>query len=109
MPHGECNALLLDHVIAFNYAQVPERYARIAEALGVPVATMDSGAIKKELLRRIQQLKLEVGIESGLGRRGAKTSDIPELARNAMNDPCMVTNPRDAEVRDIEVIYEEAL
>ena len=30
------------------------------------------------------------------------------LAKNAINDPCMLTNPRKVNNRDIEVIYEEA-
>ena len=34
---------------------------------------------------------------------------IPELSRKAFADACIVTNPRRPSVRDIEVIYEEAL
>ncbi|MBM9604562.1 alcohol dehydrogenase-like regulatory protein ErcA [Desulfopila inferna] len=109
MPHGECNALLLDHVVAYNYPKAPERYRNIARAIGVPVDSMDSPAIKNEILQRIRQLKQEVGIIGGLKERGTVSADIPALARNAMKDPCMVTNPRVAAVRDIEVIYEEAL
>ncbi len=109
MPHGECNALLLDHVVAYNYPKAPERYRNIARAIGVPVDSMDSPAIKNEILQRIRQLKQEVGIIGGLKERGTVSADIPALARNAMKDPCMVTNPRVADVRDIEVIYEEAL
>ena len=26
LPHGECNALLLEHVIAYNYPQAAERF-----------------------------------------------------------------------------------
>ncbi len=40
---------------------------------------------------------------------GVSRSDIPQLAKNALNDVCMVTNPRRPNQRDIEVIYEEAL
>jgi alcohol dehydrogenase class IV len=40
---------------------------------------------------------------------GVNVSDINNLAKNAINDACMYTNPRPAIERDIEVIYEEAL
>jgi alcohol dehydrogenase class IV len=40
---------------------------------------------------------------------GVRRGDIPELAGKAMQDACMVTNPRQPTPRDIEVIYEEAL
>ena len=40
---------------------------------------------------------------------GVTVSDINNLAKNAINDVCMYTNPRTATKRDIEVIYEEAL
>ena len=36
LPHGECNALLLPHVIDYNFLRVPERFRRIADALGTP-------------------------------------------------------------------------
>jgi alcohol dehydrogenase class IV len=54
-------------------------------------------------------MKEEVGIRSSLAERGVTIADIPELARNAIKDPCMVTNPRMPNQRDIEVVYEEAL
>jgi alcohol dehydrogenase class IV len=109
MPHGECNALLIDHVVAFNFSEVPERYTRVAEMIGIPVQTMSEQEIQSELLAQLRSLKSAVGITSGLGARGVTAADIPQLARKAMADPCMVTNPREANVRDIEVLYEESL
>jgi alcohol dehydrogenase class IV len=109
MPHGECNAILLDHVVAYNYPLVPERYRDIAVAIGISVEGMDSRELQNEILRRIRKLKQDVGITSTLRERGVRGSDIAELARKALRDPCMVTNPRVANARDIEVIYEGAL
>jgi len=109
MAHGECNAILLDHIVAFNYKEVPHRYKNIAESIGIATAQMDSKTVLKEILLKIRLLKEEIGIEPGLAKKGARAVDISELARKAMADPCMVTNPREATVRDIEVLYEEAL
>jgi alcohol dehydrogenase class IV len=34
---------------------------------------------------------------------------VHELAEITLNDPCVITNPRQPCQRDIEVIYEESL
>ncbi|HKK00961.1 MAG TPA: hypothetical protein VJ955_02235 [Desulfuromonadales bacterium] len=48
------------------------------------------------------------GLVGSLRTRGVSRSDIPHLARNALQDPCVITNPRRPQQRDLEVIYEEA-
>lgn len=109
LPHGECNAILLDHVMDFNFSDARDRYQAIGDALGLDMRNMTSREKKSVILSDIIQLKKEAGISSTLGDRGAKLSDIPVLAEKALNDPCLVTNPRSANKRDIEVIYEHAL
>lgn len=107
LPHGECNAILLRHVIAFNYDEAAARYQCIGEAMGLPAQGRNQ--MKKMLLEAIHELQTVVGITRTLGELGVKRSDVPELAGNAINDACMATNPRRATQRDIEVVYEEAL
>lgn len=109
LPHGECNAILLHHVMAYNYPEAGERYREIGKALGLGVENISSKEVKKLILAEIIRLKLSAGITASLGQRGATISDIPHLAKKAIKDPCMVTNPRVPILRDIEVIYEEAL
>ncbi|MEE4137225.1 MAG: alcohol dehydrogenase-like regulatory protein ErcA [Desulforhopalus sp.] len=109
LPHGECNAILLDHVVGFNFAEAGPRYGAIAQAMGLEVAGLTDSQSKSAILAGIASLKKSVGIHSTLGNWGATSADIPVLAQKALADPCMVTNPRLANQRDIEVIYEEAL
>ncbi len=109
LPHGECNALLLEHVMSYNFEAAPERYLAIGQAMGLDLrggTTKEKGAI---ILHEIRRLRESAGVSSSLGDKGAKISDVPELARKAMNDPCLATNPRRLNLRDIEVIFEEAL
>lgn len=108
LPHGECNALLLEHVIAFNHQAVPERYDRIGEIFGVPATALPQEIRCQSLLEAIRAFKEGVGFQSGLGRRGVRHEDIGVLARKAIADPCLATNPRRIQLRDIERIYEEA-
>ncbi|SDX33013.1 alcohol dehydrogenase-like regulatory protein ErcA [Marinobacter mobilis] len=109
LPHGLCNSLLLEHVIAYNFPAAPERFRRIAEALGVDTRGMKDAEVRKRLMERVILLKKAVGLESKLAELGVTVSDIPHLSHFAMQDPCIVTNPRQSSKRDVEVVYEEAL
>jgi alcohol dehydrogenase class IV len=109
LPHGECNALLLEHVIAFNFPACPKRYERIGKTLGMDFSGCSVAEKKKKILSGIASLRETLGVMETLGDLGVKKEDIPALARNAMQDPCMATNPRQPTLKDIERIYEEAL
>jgi alcohol dehydrogenase len=108
LPHGECNALLLEHVVAFNFGSATKRYCRIAECFGIDTSGKTESRIKHALLDRIHDLREAAGIRNTLEQCGVSQSDISLLARNAVNDPCMVTNPCQPTIRDIERIYESA-
>lgn len=108
LPHGECNSILLNHVMAFNYYAASERYNKIGEAMGIDLNKMTTEEKRKAIFNEITRLKKSVGIVKALGERGVRKSDISELSKKAMEDPCMVTNPRHPSQRDIEVVYEEA-
>jgi len=109
LPHGECNSLLLEHVINYNFEAAPERFRIIAETLGIDTRGMVPKELKGKLFRYVNDLRNQLGISKSLGLVNVKKSDIPDLALKAMNDTCIVTNPRQANLRDLEVIYEEAL
>ncbi|MBI5594103.1 MAG: iron-containing alcohol dehydrogenase [Deltaproteobacteria bacterium] len=105
-PHGESNAILLSHVIVYNFKTAAERYLKIGEALGLKLPL---GREKSSLLAGLTRLRQTVGVDRTLSQMGVKSSDIPRLAEMAMQDACMVTNPRRPTQKDVEVIYEEAL
>jgi alcohol dehydrogenase len=109
LPHGECNALLLEHVMEFNYDVCPGRYESIGRALGVETEGLDRAQKKKHILQAVTRMRENLGITMTLGDLGVKKSDIPRLAATAVRDPCLATNPRKATIRDIEKIYEKAL
>jgi len=109
LPHGQCNAMLLDAVVDFNYGQVEQRYRDIATAMGIEIDGLPSGEIRKRLVAEIRRLRETAGLRDTLSRCGVHRTDVHELAETALNDPCVVTNPRRPCQRDIEVIYEESL
>ena len=109
LPHGECNALLLQHVMAFNFPSCPKRYEDIGNALGIDLSGLSLTDKKEKIISGITAMRNTLGVTETLGNLGVKKQDIPLLAQNAMHDPCMATNPRQPTRKDIERIYEEAL
>ncbi|HKM82916.1 MAG TPA: alcohol dehydrogenase-like regulatory protein ErcA [Candidatus Acidoferrum sp.] len=109
LPHGQCNAMLLDGVVDFNYGHAEQRYRDAAAALGIEAGGLTSSEIRKRLRAEIRQLRDAVGLGDTLSRSGVHRTEVHELAEAALDDPCVVTNPRQVNQRDIEVIYEESL
>ncbi len=109
LPHGECNSLLLEHVMGFNYSAVPERFKVIAQNLGLDTRGYNQRELKAALFKEIRSLRYQLGISKSLGQVHVKQQDISHLSEKALNDACLLTNPRKTNKRDIETIYEEAL
>ena len=109
LPHGECNALLLEHVVDFNFPACPNRYEAIGRILGVNTAGISHEDAKYTIVSAIRTLRESLGVTETLSDLGVSKKDIPELARKAKRDPCLATNPRTLTIEDIECIYERAL
>lgn len=109
LPHGECNAILLPHVVNFNFESAEDRYLKITEAMDIPVAGKNVKEIKNTLFEYLVNFKQSVGITSTLKDNGVTSDIIPRLATNAINDPCNATNPRPPIKEDLKTILSEAL
>jgi alcohol dehydrogenase len=83
LPHGECNSVLLDHVISFNFNAATEKYNIIAEAMGLDLRGMSTTEKKKVILSYVINLRRYVGIGKTLSKMGVTVSDINNLAKNA--------------------------
>lgn len=108
LPHGLCNAMLLEHVIDFNFRDAEDRFKVVAQTMGMDLRGLNSQQIRQRLMAQVIGLKSDVGLTQGLAESGVSLSDIPVLSRKALSDPCIVTNPRKSNQRDVEVVYEEA-
>jgi len=108
LPHGHCNAILLPDVMDYNFDTVPHCYLKAGEAMGIHLQGMTQIQQKKAILEEVVRLQLDAGVSQRLGQIGTSRSDIPHLAEHAMNDACMVTNPRRPSRKDIEEIYVKA-
>lgn len=109
LPHGECNALLLEHVVEFNFDAAAERYGLIGRSMGLDLPEGNLERTLSGIIEELIRLRKASGLDRRLGQIGVLRTYVPELARKAMEDPCMVTNPCRPARRDIEAIYEAAL
>ncbi len=109
LAHGACNAILLPEVMAFNYPACPERYEAIGQALGVNIAGLGQEDRQAATIQAVRDLKRAAGVTQTLGQLGVTRSALPELASKALQDPCMLTNPRRPTGEEVVAIYEDAL
>jgi choline dehydrogenase len=106
-PHGALTARVLGPVCEYNAAAAPERYARIAQALGVNTHGLSPLEAAEAGIEEIYRLTEDVGIPT-MEELGFSENEIPMLARIAYEDPQTIGNPREVTVADYEEIYRNA-
>lgn len=109
LAHGECNAILLEHVINYNFDFRKDKFYKIAKIMGIDTRGLSDKQVKNKLIVTVMNLKRDVGITKQLESRGVKLTDIPQLSKKAIKDACMITNPRKANEGDVNTIYREAM
>ena len=123
--HGIANALMIDLVLRFNAAEVPEkmgtfpqydhphtlrRYAEVAEALGFGGAN-DQESLNN-LIREIDILKEKIGIKKTIRDYGVDEKyfleKLDEMSEQAFDDQCTGANPRLPLISEIKDMYLKA-
>ena len=106
-PHGALTARVLGPVCEYNAPAAPERYARIAQALGADTRGLEPLEAALAGIEELYRLTEDVGIPT-MQELGFSEDEIPMLARIAYEDPQTVGNPREVTVADYEEIYHDA-
>ena len=119
--HGRANALMLPHVIAYN-AAVPskfmpspnqrgytahQKYALVSDLLGLGGHTIEEKV--SNLVTAIEQLLDELAFPRSIAAMGISKEDfglsMPELVKNAFDDPSGRSNPRMPLVSELEELF----
>jgi choline dehydrogenase len=106
-PHGALTTRVLGPVCEFNAPAAPERYARVAQALGADVYGLPPLEAARAGIEELYRLTEDVGIPT-MEELGFSEGEIPLLARIAFEDPQTVGNPREVTAADYEDIYRSA-
>lgn len=107
--HGETNAILLPYAMEYNLIANPDRFCNIAEALGEDITGLNKWKAAEKAVKGVRRLVNNIGLSGRLSDIGLDESVIDKLAQNALKDSCLITNPRDTNLKDIVAIYRKAL
>lgn len=105
LPHGECNSILLEHLIDLNFDSCVEKYEEIAMIMGINTKDMEPEQIKKKLICRISGLREAIGIGDYAYVENLTEDILNKLAEGALADPCIVTNPRILTKEEVKSVY----
>jgi alcohol dehydrogenase class IV len=107
--HGLANAILLPSVVRRNLKHAPEKFAKIAYAMGLDTRERSVDIAAGFVPQMIENLIEDLRLPNTLSQVGVKAEDIPALAMDAQRDLCMETNPHQYNIEEIKSMYYEAL
>lgn len=104
VPHGALTARVLGPVMEYNYMGEPQKFARIAQALGKDTRGLNVYDAAELAVEAVYELTDDLNIPT-LQDLGFDESEIPMLAKIAFEDPQTIGNPRDLTQKAYEGIY----
>jgi choline dehydrogenase len=107
VPHGDLTARLLGPVMEYDHIAEPQKFARMAQALGEDVRGLSTWQAAERAVAAVHKLTADLNIAS-LQALGFSESEIPFLAELAANDPQTIGNPRDIDRTGYEKIWRRA-
>lgn len=94
VPHGITSCVMMHEVVRFNRAHVGDRPFWLADALGLDVAGYDAPAAADRVADGIEALIRDLGLPTRLSEVGVAPDQFGALARDALQDLVVATNPR---------------
>jgi choline dehydrogenase len=107
VPHGALTARLLGPVMEYNAIGEPQKFARIAQALGEDTRGLSVWQAAEKAVAAVYRLTADVEIPT-LQDLGFSEDEIPHLAEIAYRDPQTIGNPRDLSLESYVKIYRRA-
>lgn len=99
--HGICCAIFAPHVMQFNSAVIPEKYAKVAAAMGEEISGLTAAEASKKGIDAVKRLMRELSVPTNLRGFGVQENDFPNLAKGALETVQILTNPRKPSYDDL--------
>lgn len=109
LPHGEINAILLPYVMDFNFIAAPQRFTEIAEFMGIDTRAMTQREAGNAAIQFVKELSIDIGTPQRLREVGIGEDMIHVTSQTALEDACMITNPRDMTLEQVKTLLKNAL
>lgn len=108
VPHGLSNAVCLPYVAEFNLVANPEKFARVALAMGEKIQGLTGLEAGRKAIEAIKQMNRDWDIPMKLREIGVTADRLPEMARLAFESNYNRWNPRYTTVEDFRSLFEKA-
>lgn len=108
MPHGLSMAIMLPHVMEYNYVACIDKFINIAEALGEKTEGLDKRAAAHKAVDAVYKLNEDLQIPT-FRQAGGKEEDIEELAARAAVNVSVDSNPRKADEEAFKKMFLAAI
>ncbi len=109
IPHGLANAVLLPYVVDYNVIGNPDKFAVVADIMGVDTGGMTLREAAQGAVEAIFQLNVDVGIPMSLDELNIPVKEIRKMAEIALTVTRPVeNNPRKPGLEDVIKVYENA-
>ena len=105
--HGLANAMLIPHVMRFNRKAQPQKFADIAEALGVDVRGLSVEEAGLKGIEKVEELCRSLGVPEYLDEIGIDKARVHDMAITALQDGVGMNNPIKTTVEECEALYLE--
>lgn len=108
LPHGLLNAILLPHVMEFNASVAAGRLADVAAAMGLHTGLMTPQEAADAAIQNVRAFAGKAGLPATLREIGVTFAQLDQVARGALDDAYILTNPRAVGEADARAICQAA-
>lgn len=114
VPHGDAMTILLPYCMLYNYKKVGDIYGELLLYLEGPEVYADTPAEKRceEAIKSVRRLERRLhkltGLPMTLKEAHVDRKDFDKVARTALNDGAMLSNPAAVDYDDVIKILNQA-
>ena len=108
VPHGIANGILLPHGMRYNLDACPNRYAVVAEAMGVKEKGMNDKEAATAAVNAMSDLIKSIGHPQRLRDVGVPADGLEDCATATLSEPPILTNPRPGDPNEVLKMFREA-
>jgi alcohol dehydrogenase class IV len=112
VPHGLCNAFFLPEAMEFTLPACPEKFAKMAEAMGENIANLGTWEAGNKAVEFVKKLRKRINIPT-ITEYGIDVNEylrlIPQMVKDGTDSGSHRLNPRIPTEKELTVLYESVI
>jgi len=106
--HGVLCGLLLPYVMEYSLEYAPDRYAQVAQLLGLDTRGAPLHEAAQQAAKAAREITRKVGIPDRLRTFGVRPEDFGQIIQESLPSANLKSNPKLLEAQDLQIILERA-